>query len=89
MSWSVQGVGRAPAVRAAIAKQFSSQGKCSEPEETVRQAAISIIDAALSGQGPSVAVKVSASGSQGTSYPSNEVQNQLSITIEPLYGFVE
>jgi len=89
MSWSVGAVGKAPAVRAAIAKQFAGQGKCTEPEETVRQAAISIIDAALAGQGDPVAVRVIASGSQGKAYPTEAITNNLSIAIEPLFVFVE
>ncbi len=44
MSWSVGAVGKASAVRSEISKQFTNGGKCSEPEESIRQAAASIID---------------------------------------------
>jgi hypothetical protein len=88
MSWGVQAVGKAPAVAAEIERQFSKT-KCSEPEESVRQAAILLVSAALSAQDPSTVVKVGASGSQITDYTTKAIRNQLSITIEPLYGFME
>ncbi|MBZ5700280.1 MAG: hypothetical protein LAN84_00375 [Acidobacteriia bacterium] len=72
-----------------INRQFSGQGKCSEPEESVRQAAIELVAAALLAQDPSVVVKVSASRSQSTDYATNTVRNNLTITIEPLHFFVE
>ncbi len=69
MSWSVGGAfGKAPSVRAVIAKQFEQGGKCSEPEETIRQYVAEIIDAALAAQGPNQVVEVSASGSQSMTY---------------------
>lgn len=72
----------------------TSQSKCNEPEETVRQAALAVIAAAIAAQDPASAVKVSASGSQSEKYDSNGQRtgvftNSLSISIEPLYGFVE
>ena len=91
MSWGLQVIGKAPAVRKEIALQ-ATKIKCSEPEETVRQAALSAIEAALSAQGDSVVVKVSASGSQGTEYQANgqgPIYNQLTITVDPQHGFVE
>jgi hypothetical protein len=91
MSWGVQAIGKAAAVRKEIARQFTTGGKCSEPEEAVRLAAAAAIDYALEAQDASNSVKVSASGSQG--YRDYEkktgVYNTLSISIEPQHGFVE
>lgn len=94
MSWSVSAVGRPPAVAAVIETQFAASS-CSEPEETVRQAARKVIAEALAAQRPDSAVKVSASGSQQSSYNQESkswgapYQNSLEIKVEPLYGFVE
>ncbi len=93
MSWSVAGIGKAPAVAAKLEKDFSNSGPCAEPEETVRQAARIVIASALAGQDPSVAVKVTASGTMSNSaeWPSTvaKIKNTLSITVETQYGFVE
>jgi len=86
MSWSISAIGKAPAVLKAVEQQ-SSQDKCNEPEETVRQAAYHAIKEALIAQGPNVVVKLSAVGSQ--SDWNGVVQNQLSIQIDPQYRFVE
>lgn len=92
MSWSVNAVGKAPAVARAIEEQFDRQGKCAEPEETVRISARAVIAAALKAQGDNVIVKVAASGSQGMynwNKEPKENSNQLSISIDPIYGFCE
>ena len=88
MSWSVSAFGKAPAVRTAIAKQFEQGGKCMEPEETIRQSAAAIIDAALAGQAPSQVVEVSASGSMSTN-SGKFTSNTLNIAVTPRWGFVE
>lgn len=91
MSWSVGAIGKAPAVRKAIAEQCAS-AYCSEPEETVRKSAVATLDAALAAQGDSIIVKVSASGSQGQETKNDgtaQFKNSLSIQIEPQYNFVE
>ncbi len=87
MSWSVQAIGKAPKVLTEIAAQFSAAGKCSEPEETVRKKAESVVCEAIAAQDPSTVIRVSASGSQST--VSGAVSNYLTISIEPQYGFVE
>lgn len=90
MSWSVAALGKPAAVRTEIAKQFTNGSKCSEPEESIRQAAAVTIDAALAAHtDPSKAVRVAASGSQSQDFTSKAVSNSLSIGIEPMYGFVE
>lgn len=88
MSWSVSAIGKTPAVATEIAQQFGTY-KCAEPEETVRQAALVLINSALSAQDPSTVVRVSAAGSQGLNYTTKAVYNQVTVTIEPQYGFVE
>ena len=88
MSWSLQSVGKAPAVRADVAKSFTTN-QCTEPEETVRQAAAAVIDAALAAQDPSVAVKVTAQGSQSLKAYTAGTGYSLTGAIEPLWGFVE
>jgi hypothetical protein len=93
MSWSVAAIGKAGAVQASIAKQFAGS-KCSEPEESVRQAAASVLATAIAAQDPASAVKVTASGNQGHKYgPNGEATglftNSLSINVDPQYGFVE
>ena len=88
MSWSVNAIGKSAAVAASIEKQFAAHF-CNEPEETVRQSARATIASALAAQTKSnTAVKVMASGSQ-SSYGTDGFTNNLSITIEPQYGFVE
>jgi hypothetical protein len=92
MSWSVAAIGKAKAVRAEIAGQFARGGKCTEPEETIRQNAATVIDHALESTSEMFVVSVSASGSQGFkdySKPENGVHNNLRITIEVQHGFVE
>lgn len=92
MSWSVNATGRAPAVAASIEQQFSGY-KCSEPEETVRQQARATIAAALAAQSPDRAVKVAAHGSQSVTGhadgAADTITNNLSITVEPIHGFLE
>jgi len=90
MSWNVTAIGKVPAVRKSVAEQFNKQ-KCSEPEETVRLAALSVIATALAAQDDAIAVKVEAYGSQSFADWSAKtgLSNNLSISITPLYGFAE
>lgn len=90
MSWSVGAIGKTPAVRAQIANEFA-RNPCSEPEESVRQSAAATIDAALAAQDANIGVNVYANGSQSfKDYAAQTgVSNNLSITIEPIWGFVE
>lgn len=93
MSWSVNAIGRAPAVAAKLEKDFTGmKGNCQEPEETIKNKAADIIATALAGQKPETIVKVNAYGSQSTSYDGSKyspVSNALNITVEPQYGFLE
>jgi len=96
MSWSVGATGRPKAVAPVIEKQFTGALPCSEPEETVRQAARAAIAAALAGQtDPACAVKVTANGSQSQAYKDGKpldppvCSNSLFINVEVLWGFAE
>lgn len=90
MSWSVSAIGKPVAVAAKVAKDFAAY-KCAEPEETIRQMVGTAIAAALKAYPETHAVKVDASGSQqgGSTGPQATYVNQLSVKIEPIYGFVE
>lgn len=90
MSWSVSAVGKAPAVRASIADQFT-RTSCIEPEESVKKRAAEAIDKALEAQDPSTVVKVVASGHMTfKDYTAKTgASNYCSVLIEPIGGFVE
>ena len=91
MSWSVSAIGKSAAVRSSVAEQFT-KNTCSEPEESVRQAAARLLDACLAAQDGVGAVKVIASGSQWAmrlAITKTGVSNHLSIIVEPQHGFLE
>lgn len=88
MSWSVSAVGKPAAVAAKLNDDFARMSPCVEPEETIRQSARSMISTALGSFRADQPVRVEASGSQNTI--DNEPQyNQLKVSIEPIWGFVE
>jgi hypothetical protein len=94
MSWSVSAVGKPKAVAASIAAQFATSHKCAEPEESIRQSTASTLAAAIEAQDPDSAVSVSAGGSQSEKYGPDGKRtgvftNSLSVSVQPLYGFVE
>ncbi|OHC35503.1 MAG: hypothetical protein A2Y50_09090 [Pseudomonadales bacterium RIFCSPLOWO2_12_59_9] len=89
MSWSVSAIGKPSAVAEKLASQFAAI-KCMEPEETIKNHVASAVAVALKAFPASYAVKVDASGSQSTSHAEPGVaSNQLSVKIEPLWGFCE
>lgn len=93
MSWSVQAVGKPAAVAEKLAADFAKI-KCSEPEETIKNSVASIIATSLAAYPAEFAVKVDACGSQSPSYDAKSSQldggqiNNLTVKIEPLYGYV-
>jgi hypothetical protein len=93
MSWGVGAVGKAGPVATEIERQFAGMPAHQEPEESIRQAARSVIAAALKGQARSTVVKVAACGSQSQKYEggkaTGEYTNNLTISVEPQSGFVE
>lgn len=93
MSWSVSAVGRPKAVAAKIAKDIVAI-TCPEPEQTIKQSVATAIAAALEHYPEGYAVSVSASGSQSPGYDSEKhtpqgLLNSLTVSISPLYGFVD
>lgn len=89
MSWSASAIGKPSAVAAKLMEQFSGI-KCNEPEEAIKNAVASLIAVSLKAFPESGAVKVDASGSQSTdSRQPGTAINQLSVKIEPLWGFCE
>lgn len=89
MSWSINAVGSAEKVRAAVAAQVASI-KCSEPEESIKNGVGAAIDAALAAMPGDTAVNVQASGSQTTQGGTNEPQravNSLHVEVKPIWGF--
>lgn len=89
MSWSVSAIGKPSAVAAKVAKELASI-KCMEPEESIKSGVAAAVAAALAAYPESGAVRVEASGSQSTDRDAPGIAtNQLSVKIEPLWGFVE
>jgi len=91
MSWSVSRLGRAHAVAAALEIDFAAY-KCSEPEETIKKSVATAVAAALAAFPSAYAVRVEASGSQSTpdfGKAPNEATNQLTVKIEPIWGFLD
>lgn len=93
MSWSFTGHGK-PTPLLAKMKADLSKHRCSEPEETIKQQLLMTIDTALITFPESMALKIEASGSQTPQYgpdgkPTGSYTNSLSLSLTPLYGFVE
>jgi hypothetical protein len=91
MSWSFNGVGK-PAAVLAKARTDLARIKCAEPEETIKNKVLDILEASLSVMPASTAIDIKASGSQSMvdySDASKGVSNSLIMEIKPLYGFVE
>ena len=89
MSWSVSAIGKPAAVAAKLATDFKKI-TCSEPEETIKNGVASIVATSLAAFPADYAVRVEASGSQ--SCPDfkapDEKTNQLTVKIEPIWGFL-
>lgn len=93
MSWSVNAVGKASAVKAALVKQFeyAKNGTVSVPHEhesvkLVEQIVIGQLDF-LASIDPPVAVLVQANGSAYRN--PNSGHSSIQLKVEPLQGFVE
>jgi hypothetical protein len=91
MSWSVNAVGKAQAVKASLATQFESAKKNTQhiqPEAASVAYVEATVNALLDGFDPKVAVKVSASGS---CMARDGVLGSASTSVQfdTLYGFCE
>lgn len=91
MSWGVQAIGYAPAVRRLIAESFARADKVGPAEETIRQAAAKIVDDTLATWDPDCVVRVDARGSLcwGNWDTSAEQTQKLYITVETVHQFVD
>jgi hypothetical protein len=85
MSWSYSGVGK-PAAVIANARKALTTYKCSEPEETIKMGVLEIIETSLNAYPADFPVAVSASGSQ--SQIIDGFVNNLTVKIDPLWGFL-
>ena len=91
MSWSVSAIGKASAVAAKLAADFTKI-KCNEPEETIKNTVASALATALAAFPEKCAVRVEASGSQWVPDPTgapSAMTNQLSVKVEPIHSFLE
>lgn len=90
MSWSVSAIGKPAAVAEKLAAEFVKY-KCLEPEETIKSHVANAVAAALAAFPLNSVVEVSASGSQSRAETGPPVlaTNQLTVTIKPIFGFVE
>jgi hypothetical protein len=85
MSWSVSGVGKPKALAAKLAGEFERMnGNCSEPEESMKNAAAVQIAAGLGAYPDGYLVKVEANGTQYApdSKAPDEKVNSLTVKIE-------
>jgi hypothetical protein len=87
MSWSFYAVGKPAAVLAKARTDFS-RITCSEPEETIKGKVLNILEASLLAMPESSAVSIKAMGSQ-VAGSDGKATNNLSVSIEPMFGFVE
>jgi hypothetical protein len=90
MSWSVNAIGKPAAVAAKLAKDFVNV-RCTEPEETIKNAVAMSLAAALAVYPPNWVVQVVANGSQHApdmTKPDEKI-NGLYIKLDPVYGFIE
>lgn len=89
MSWTVASTGKPAAVAAFVAQQFAAI-TCAEPEQTIKNSIAQAVDVALKAFPADVPVRVQAHGSQSTNSDRPGVAtNQLSVEINPIWGFVE
>lgn len=97
MSWTIGAIGKPAAVKAALKKQFESarQGTANVPHE---QASVDSIEQIVNGQldylvdVPGTAVKVAANGSAYKSMHGDAAlsgHSSVTLTVEPVYGYVE
>lgn len=89
MSWSFTCTGKTAAAAVAVkAKEELARYRCAEPEETIKAKVSDVIETCLAAFPEQSAVTIKAYGSQSVVADGKAINN-LSITIEPLYGFVE
>lgn len=94
MSWSVSAVGRPEAVKQSLAKQFES-AKSATSYILHEQRSVAIIESLVNNELDAIkdadrmkVVKVEANGT-ASSQNGRVLSSQVSLKIEPIYGFVE
>jgi hypothetical protein len=89
MSWSFNAIGK-PAAVATKARTDLERITCQEPEQSLKAMVISAIETACSAMPTDQAVRIEAYGSQSYSHGApDKFSNNMSLKIEPIYGFVE
>lgn len=91
MSWGVQAIGYAPAVRRLVRDWFSSSKPCPEIEENIRRGTAELADATLATFAPETVVKVDCRGSlcmQEWETQTGITQNVI-LVIEPVHNFID
>jgi hypothetical protein len=97
MSWSFNAIGKPSAVAAKARKELGAI-QCAEPEQGIKERAIEAIELSCSALPDDNAVKITACGSQSPAYKmvdghykhvDGKFTNNLTLNIEPIYGFVE
>lgn len=90
MSWSIAVVGRAHGVAAYAEKHFNLT-KCEEPEESIKQKVAEIVQIACGNMPEDSAIEIIASGSQYCTKRDDKQTDahSVSVSIRPLFGFVE
>ncbi len=87
MSWSVNAIGRAAAVREKLAADFT-RIQCKEPEETIKNNIAASIDLALAAYPIDAGVRVEANGTQycpdGVNAPDKHI-NGASLKLEHVH----
>ena len=92
MSWTINAVGKAPAVRKSVAKQFENNGSCAIPnEQSIHIAAFHLLQLILSAQDPATVVRVTVAGGQTYEKVSKRegLHNFLRLAVEPEHEFCD
>ena len=94
MSWSYSATGKPQAILE-NARIELNRINCAEPEQTIKNKVLHILETSLLAMPENSAVRITASGSQSTAWagaPLKEVQgkftNSLKLEIEPIWNFV-
>jgi hypothetical protein len=91
MSWYVQGVGNPEPLLRNLTEQIE-RVTCMEPEQSIKAKVGEVLALALEAMPAHQPVKVNASGSQSVESnpdgPPTHFTNTLTLTIEPLWGYV-
>ena len=89
MSWSVSAHGKPAAVAEKLAKDFANITYLQKEEAGIKDAAAEVVAKALAANTyKGTSVQVNASGS-GSVHPADGSSQTVSISVQPMHGFVE